>query len=61
MGGYRVGLHQIFGVPDWLDSDRFEIVAKAEQPVGDRALTAMLQSLLAERFRRTHRDPGTAG
>jgi uncharacterized protein (TIGR03435 family) len=57
MGAYGVGLHQIFGGPDWLDSDRFEIVAKAEQPVGDHALMAMLQSLLAERFKLTlHRE-----
>jgi len=51
MGAYGVGPNQIFGGPDWLDSDRFEIAAKAEQPVGDRILMTMLQTLLAERFR----------
>jgi uncharacterized protein (TIGR03435 family) len=57
MGAYGVGLHQILGGPDWLDSDRFDILAKSEQPVGDHALMAMLQSLLAERFKLTlHRE-----
>jgi uncharacterized protein (TIGR03435 family) len=51
MGAYGVGPNQIFGGPDWLDSDRFEITAKADQPVGDHILMTMLQTLLAERFR----------
>jgi uncharacterized protein (TIGR03435 family) len=50
MGAYGVGPNQIFGGPDWLDSDRFEITAKAEQPVGDSILMTMLQTLLSERF-----------
>ena len=51
MGAYAVGPNQIFGGPDWLASDRFEIYAKAEQPVGDHILMAMLQTLLADRFK----------
>ena len=51
MGAYAVGPNQIFGGPDWLDADRFEITAKAEQPVGDQILMTMLQGLLAERFK----------
>ncbi|MFY9726245.1 MAG: TIGR03435 family protein [Bryobacteraceae bacterium] len=52
MGAYGVGPNQISGGPAWLDSDRYEIVAKAEQPVDDdAALMAMLQSLLSERFK----------
>ena len=43
--------NQIIGGPDWLDSDRFEITAKAEEPVGDRVLSIMLQQLLADRFK----------
>ncbi len=50
-GAYGIGPNLIFGGPDWLDSDRFEITAKAEQPVGDRILMTMLQTLLAERFK----------
>jgi uncharacterized protein (TIGR03435 family) len=57
MGAYGVGPHQIFGGPDWLDSDRFEINAKADQPVGDHVLMEMLQTLLTERFKLTlHRE-----
>ena len=57
MGAYGVGPNQITGGPDWLDSDRFDIAAKAEQPVGDRILMTMLQTLLAERFKLTlHRE-----
>jgi len=51
MGAFGVGPNLIVGGPDWLNSDRFEIVAKAEQPVGDSVLMAMLQTLLAERFK----------
>lgn len=50
-GAYGVGPNQIIGGPDWLDSDRFEITAKAEGPVGDRILMTMLQTLLSERFK----------
>jgi uncharacterized protein (TIGR03435 family) len=51
MGAYGLGPHQVLGGPDWLDSDRFEITAKAEQPVGVSLLMTMLQALLAERFK----------
>jgi uncharacterized protein (TIGR03435 family) len=52
MGACGVGPNQIFGGPQRLDSDHYEIVAKAEQPVDDDGvLMAMLQTLLAERFK----------
>lgn len=51
MGAYGVGPHQISGGPDWLDSERFEISAKADQPINDDAvLMKMLKDLLRERF-----------
>ena len=57
MGAYGLGPNQISGGPEWLDADRFDITAKAEQPVGDQLLMTMLQSLLAERFHLVlHRD-----
>lgn len=61
MGAFAVGPNQISGGPPWLDSARFDIVAKAEQPVDDdAALMAMLQSLLAERFQLAiHRETRT--
>jgi uncharacterized protein (TIGR03435 family) len=52
MGAYGVGPNQIVGGPSWLDSDRFDIEAKAEQPIDDDGVfMAMLQTLLAERFK----------
>ncbi len=51
MGAYGLGPNQIAGGPAWLDSDRFQIVAKSERDQdGDKALMAMLRTLLAERF-----------
>jgi uncharacterized protein (TIGR03435 family) len=56
-GAYGVGPNQVVGGPDWLESDRFEITAKAEEPVGDSGLMVMLQTLMAERFKLTlHRE-----
>jgi len=52
VGAYSVGPQQISGGPEWLDVDRFEILAKADQPIDDdAALMVMLQHLLAERFK----------
>ena len=60
IGAYGRGPNEIFGGPEWLDSDRFEIIAKAEEPVGDAALMAMLQTLLAELFKlAVHRETRT--
>jgi len=50
IGAYSVGPNQVVGGPDWIDSDRFDINAKAGDDAGDRRLSLMLQSLLAERF-----------
>jgi uncharacterized protein (TIGR03435 family) len=51
MGAYNIGPNQIIGGPDWMGTDRFDIVAKAEQRAGDQELMIMLQSLMAERFK----------
>lgn len=61
MGAYGVGPHEISGGPDWLDSDHFEILAKADRPTNDDAvLMLMLQSLLADRFKLAlHRETKT--
>src|SRR5579864_3352198 len=53
---YSVGEFQITG-PGWLNSERFDIVAKAAEPVPDDRLKLMVQSLLAERFKlAVHRE-----
>jgi uncharacterized protein (TIGR03435 family) len=47
---YGVKDYQVAG-PDWLTSQKFDIVAKAEAPVPEDRLMVMLQALLAERFK----------
>jgi len=60
LGAYGIRPHQIVGGPEWLDADRFDIVAKADGPVGDGTLSQMMQTLLAERFKlRFHRQTRT--
>ena len=51
MGAYSVGPHQVVGGPPWINTERFDIVGKSEQPVDeDAVLSVMLQGLLKERF-----------
>jgi uncharacterized protein (TIGR03435 family) len=47
---YQVQLQQIEGGADWINSDRFDIIAKAEGRPTMSQVNAMLRSLLAERF-----------
>ena len=47
---YGLKVDQITGGPKWLDSDRFDIEARAASPAKDPELLVMLQTLLAERF-----------
>ena len=59
---YGVPPDRVAGGPSWLDTDRFDILARASEPVRDPALRLMLQSLLEERFalsipRRERRAP----
>jgi uncharacterized protein (TIGR03435 family) len=58
IGAYSVGPHQVVGGPDWAYADRWDIMGKADQPIGgDDILNQMLQRLLADRFRLTlHRE-----
>jgi uncharacterized protein (TIGR03435 family) len=52
MGAWSIGPNQIVGGPDWLNTDRFEIEARADQPVDDDAvLSVLLRGILAERFK----------
>ncbi len=48
---YHVRPEAVTGGPDWLGSDRFDIVAKALQTTSPDELRRMLQTLLAERFK----------
>ncbi len=55
---YQVPAFQISGGPKWVDSDRFDIEARAEDPqMGYVQLRLMMQSLLEDRFRlKLHRE-----
>lgn len=54
---YKLSLDRISGGPKWVDSDRFNIEARAAGPAEDPELHLMLRSLLAERFQFTsHRE-----
>jgi uncharacterized protein (TIGR03435 family) len=61
IGAYGIGPHQVVGGPAWLDSDRFEIDARADKSVNrDDTLMLMLQGVLADRFQLTlHRETRT--
>ena len=57
VAAYNVHESTITGGPPWLESDRFDIVAKAPPGTPRETLFLMLQSLLAERFKLTiHRE-----
>lgn len=54
---YNITNAQIVGGPDWIDSERFDITAKAATPFNQDEARGMLQALLAERFGlRTHTE-----
>jgi uncharacterized protein (TIGR03435 family) len=54
---YSVKGNQISGAPNWLDSERFDVVAKVRPGATDEQVKVMLQNLLAERFKLTlHRE-----
>ncbi len=58
---YGVNDSQVVGGPKWAETDRFDIIGKANTPAGDKVLLAMLQTLLVERFKLTiHRETRTA-
>src|SRR5258706_6019232 len=48
---YGVRTEQISGGPGWLDTDQFDVIAKAENNLNGRELWNMVQPLLAEHFK----------
>jgi uncharacterized protein (TIGR03435 family) len=48
---YDLRPYQIKGGPSWLDEERFDVVAKVPNGASKRDCSAMLQSLLADRFK----------
>jgi uncharacterized protein (TIGR03435 family) len=51
MLAYGIKEYMIAGGPKWIDSDRFDMVAKAPAAAGEPTVRLMFQSLLAERFK----------
>ena len=47
---YNLPADSIFGGPNWLEFDRFDIAARAPEQTPPETVRRMLQSLLAERF-----------
>lgn len=47
---YTVDEYKILGGPNWIEYDRFDIIAKAPPNTGREALKPMLRTLLTERF-----------
>jgi uncharacterized protein (TIGR03435 family) len=47
---YQIPLRQVKGGPDWLDSDRYDVEARADKPYTLDDLHIMYQNLLADRF-----------
>jgi uncharacterized protein (TIGR03435 family) len=48
---YRVKPDQVLGGPDWINTDTYDMNAKAERPSTAEELHLMLQDLLADRFK----------
>src|SRR5205823_152683 len=54
---YKLKDNQVSGGPPWITNERYDIVARAPGPAKDQELTAMVQTLLADRFQLTfHRE-----
>ena len=54
---YRVKVDQVAGGPSWLDTDRFDMEAKAEKPSSGDELHVMLMNLLVDRLQlKFHRE-----
>jgi uncharacterized protein (TIGR03435 family) len=47
---YELPMRQITGGPGWLDSDRFDVEAKADHEYGKEELHEMFRNLLVDRF-----------
>jgi uncharacterized protein (TIGR03435 family) len=57
LAAYRIRAGQIVGGPSWIDTDRFDMNAKAERSSNIEELHAMLKNLLKEQFKlELHRE-----
>jgi uncharacterized protein (TIGR03435 family) len=51
LNAYRVSTYQLVGGPGWLDSERFDVAAKAPDGARPDQMQLMLRALLADRFK----------
>jgi len=51
MASYGVQEDGVIGGPSWMDSDRFDVVAKTDPSTPQSTILAMFQPLLADRFK----------
>jgi uncharacterized protein (TIGR03435 family) len=62
MQAYNLQDFQVSGGPGWIDSDRFDVSAKAESDVPEEQIMLMLRLLLEKRFQlKAHRDTRERG
>jgi uncharacterized protein (TIGR03435 family) len=58
--GYEVEDYQVAGAPEWVQTERYDVLAKAASAASPHEIRAMLKALLAERFRlKMHRETKT--
>jgi uncharacterized protein (TIGR03435 family) len=48
---YGVEINRVLGGPDWIDSERFDVQARASSAVSREQLMSMARDLLADRFK----------
>lgn len=58
---YQVPMRQITGGPAWLDTDRYDVEAKADHAYSKEELHAMFRSLLEDRFKLKLREDTREG
>jgi uncharacterized protein (TIGR03435 family) len=59
---FEVKDDRVMGGPKWLDSDRFDVIAKSPEALSPHAISAMLKTLIVERFKlatHTEKQPVT--
>jgi uncharacterized protein (TIGR03435 family) len=47
---YKIAVYQMAGAPQWLDSNKYDIIARAPEGSSEDQLRLMLQQLLIDRF-----------
>ena len=54
---FEVKDDKVMGGPEWLDADRFDVIAKSPEVMSPHVMTGMLKSLIVQRFKlETHNE-----